>query len=209
VRELCERFIVPGDNETFVFSSFFDHPRIAQEIQRSIAGFPRAFVASRRALENAMAAAVSREARFIVFAAVGAVFLLTVILLKDIMMSVIALSCVVSAFLAMSAGFVIAGIPVSAPALIASMVVGGLCIDYGVFMLYNCKHDSNTETAKAIWVSVLTTLAGAFSLLVARHPVLFTIGFTLSVGLCAGCIVAQVVVPVLYRAIAADKRNGK
>ncbi|MFA5362113.1 MAG: MMPL family transporter [Candidatus Omnitrophota bacterium] len=199
VQELSRRFIVSGEHETFVFSSFRDQPRIAQEIQRSIEGNPRVFVASRRALEKAMAAAVNREARLIAFAAVGVVFLLTVILLKDLVMTVIALSCVVSAFLAMAAGFVIAGVPVSAPALIASMVVGGLCIDYGVFMLYSCKHSSDTETAKAIWVSVLTTLAGALSLLVARHPVLFTIGFTLSVGLCAGCIAAQAVVPVLYR----------
>jgi predicted exporter len=206
VQELSRRFIVSGDVETFVFSSFIDQPRVAREIQRSITANPRAFVASRRALENAMAAAVSREVRIIVFAAAGVVFLLTVILLKDIVMTCIALSCVISAFLAMAAGFAAAGVPVSAPALIASMVVGGLCIDYGVFMLYSCKHASNTETAKAIWISVLTTLAGAFSLLVARHPVLFTIGFTLSVGLCAGCIVAQAVVPVLYRKFAAPQK---
>ncbi len=207
VEELSRRFIVSGGNETFVFSSFFDRPQTTQAIQRSIAGYPGVFIASRSALENAMSAAVGREARLISLAAVGVVFLLTVFLLKDPVMAVIALSCVVSAFLAMAAGFVLAGIPITAPALIASMVVGGLCIDYGVFMLYSCKHAAQTETARAIWISVLTTLAGAFSLLVARHPVLFTIGFTLSVGLCAGCIAAQAVVPVLYRMAAVIKEK--
>ena len=51
----------------------------------------------------------------------------------------------------------------------------------------------------AVWVSALTTIVGAFSLLFARHPALFSIGLTLTMGLMAGYLAAQFAVPALYR----------
>jgi predicted RND superfamily exporter protein len=66
-------------------------------------------------------------------------------------------------------------------------------------MLHGFHHDLDTGTEKAVWVSALTTIVGAFSLLFARHPVLFSIGLTLTMGLTAGCLAAQFIVPALYR----------
>jgi preprotein translocase subunit SecF len=53
----------------------------------------------------------------------------------------------------------------------------------------------------AVWVSALTTIVGAFSLLFARHPALFSIGLTLTIGLmgrlsggtvCSACFIQDV-----------------
>jgi predicted RND superfamily exporter protein len=66
-------------------------------------------------------------------------------------------------------------------------------------MLYSFHHELDTGTEKAIWVSALTTIVGAFSLLFASHPVLYAIGLTLTIGLTAGYLAAQFIVPALYR----------
>jgi predicted RND superfamily exporter protein len=116
---------------------------------------------------------------------------------------------VVSAIISITGIFSMLGIALNAAAVIASMMVVGLCIDYGVFMLYSFKHELNTGTVKAIWVSALTTLIGAFSLLFARHPVLFSVGLTLVAGLLGGYISSQTVIPALYRVFINKKTDHK
>ena len=52
---------------------------------------------------------------------------------------------------------------------------------------------------KAMWVSASTTLIGALALLFAWHPVLYSIGLSLTLGLSAGFLTAQFVIPAFYR----------
>jgi len=47
--------------------------------------------------------------------------------------------------------------------------------------------------------AAVTTLIGAGSLLFARHPLLFSIGITLSTGVFSGYIASILVIPPLYR----------
>jgi predicted RND superfamily exporter protein len=136
------------------------------------------------------------------------VILLTAILLKDIKLTFISLVSVASALTAIIGTFAILNISLNVAAVIASMMVVGLCIDYGFFMLYSFKHKLNTGTVKAVWVSALTTIIGAFSLLFARHPVLFSIGLTLVTGLFSGYIASQTVIPALYRVFIEKKESA-
>ena len=101
------------------------------------------------------------------------------------------------------------GCTLTAPALVALMIAVGLSIDYGVFMLYSLQHSIDTGTAKAISISAATTLIGALSLLAARHPAFFSIGVSLSTGLGAGWLCAQLVVPALYRLCCLDTPETK
>jgi predicted RND superfamily exporter protein len=87
----------------------------------------------------------------------------------------------------------------NAPAVIAALVVVGLNIDYGIFMVYTAKAELYPETLRATFLSAFTTVAGAASLLLAKHPVLYSIGFTLVSGLAFGCLAAILIVPAMYR----------
>ena len=87
----------------------------------------------------------------------------------------------------------------NAPCLIAAMVVLGLCIDYGIFMVYTCHRNLKTGTRMAVSLSAITTLIGAGVLLFAKHPVLFSIGTTLVAGVLSGYIASIIVIPSFYR----------
>jgi predicted exporter len=160
---------------------------------------PGTFIVSRRSFSDRISLAVSREVLFLASVAGVLIMALTFLFLKNIKLTVISLAPVASAIAAVLGGFSFLNISLTAPAIIAVMVVVGLCIDYGVFMLYSYHHELDTGTEKAVWVSALTTIVGAFSLLFARHPVLFSIGLTLTMGLMAGYLAAQFAVPALYR----------
>ena len=78
------------------------------------------------------------------------------------------------------------------------MVAVGLCIDYGIFMVYECHYRLDTGTLTAGTLSALTTLIGAGALLFARHPLLFSVGSTMVTGVLAGYVSSMLVLPSLY-----------
>jgi len=194
-----ERFVHKND-EGFQIVSFFPDSREYVSVMNKITkNHPGTFIVSRRSFSDRISLSVSREVLFLASIAGVLIMALTFLFLKNIKLTVISLAPVAGAIAAVLGGFSFLNISLTAPAIIAVMVVVGLCIDYGVFMLYSYHHELDTGTEKAVWVSALTTIVGAFSLLFARHPVLFSIGLTLTMGLIAGYLAAQFIVPALYR----------
>jgi predicted exporter len=103
--------------------------------------------------------------------------------------------------LAMAAVLPLAGRSLDIASLIAAILVLGLSIDYGIFMAHACREGDGGGTVPfAITLSAATTAIGAAVLLFARHPVLFSIGLSLSTGVLAGYVVAVVVTPALQPA---------
>ncbi|RPH49586.1 MAG: hypothetical protein EHM85_13345 [Desulfobacteraceae bacterium] len=194
-----DRFIHKYDEGFRVISFFPDSVEYVRVMNKIADNQPGTFIVSRRSFSDAISRAVSREVLFLASVAGFLIMGFTFLFLKKIKLTVISLAPVVSAVAAVLGGFSFLGVSLTAPAVIAAMVVVGLCIDYGVFMLYGFHHKLDTGTEKAVWVSALTTFVGAFSLLFARHPVLFSIGMTLTMGLMAGYLAAQFIVPALYR----------
>ena len=202
------RFI-HGNDEGFQVVSFFpDSGEYVSAMNKISKDHPGTFIVSRRSFSDRISLAVSREVLFLASIAGVLIMALTFLFLKNIKLTVISLAPVASAIAAVLGVFSLLNISLTAPAIIAVMVVVGLCIDYGVFMLYSYHHELDTGTEKAVWVSALTTIVGAFSLLFARHPVLFSIGLTLTMGLMAGYLAAQFAVPALYRMWMGKRENG-
>jgi predicted exporter len=194
-----ERFIHKYEGGFRVISFFPDTKESVSLMNGISKDNPGTFIVSRRSFSDTISRAISREV--LSLASIAGIMILgfTLFCLKSIKLTLISLVPVMSAAAAVPGGFSFLNIPLTAPSIIASMVVVGLCIDYGVFMLYSFHHELDTGTEKAIWVSALTTIVGAFSLLFASHPVLYAIGLTLTIGLTAGYLAAQFIVPALYR----------
>jgi predicted RND superfamily exporter protein len=91
------------------------------------------------------------------------------------------------------------GLSLNAASVISTMVVVGLCIDYGIFMVYDCRYRRRAGTRAAVTLSALTTLIGAGALLFARHPILFSIGLAMVTGVLAGYVSSVLVLPSMYR----------
>jgi predicted exporter len=198
-KRLKERFVIKGQDGYSVISFFPDEDKYLLKLNYASKSYPGAFVVSRKSLSHSISTSIANEVLFLSVIAAVLILILTFLLLKNFKLTLISLVSVASAIIAVTGVFSIFNLPMNAAALIASMVVVGLCIDYGVFMLYSYQHTLQTGTVKAVWVSAATTLIGASSLLFASHPVLFSIGLTLVSGLLAGFVASQFIVPALYR----------
>jgi len=120
--------------------------------------------------------------------------------------SAIVLLPAVAGCLAFVAASTLLGTPLNVANLIAGIVVLGLCIDYGIFMLHG--HGALARTTRAaVTLSAASTLIGAGVLVFAHHPALAAIGTTISSGVTTGYAVAVVGVPALARLTRG--RNGK
>lgn len=194
-----EKFVHRYDDGFRIISFFPDSGEFVSAMNKISKNLPGTFIVSRSSFSDRISQAVSREVLYLASVAGVLIMALTLLFFKNIKLTVISLAPVAGAVAAMLGGLSFFNISLTAPAVIAAMVVVGLCIDYGVFMLYGYHHELDTGTEKAVWVSALTTIVGASSLLFARHPVLFSIGLTLTIGLAAGYLAAQFIVPALYR----------
>ncbi len=82
---------------------------------------------------------------------------------------------------------------------VATILVIGLGVDYGIFMVCKLAQGMNRSVDRAVLVSGLTTLAGFGALVLARHPALHSIGVTVLLGIGAAIPAALLVIPALHR----------
>ena len=161
--------------------------------------YPGTFLVSRKNFSGQVSRALNREFSFLTFLALFSTIALTGLLLRKFRLTVLAMVPVISALALIGGVTYLAGLSLNIPAIIASMVVVGIVSDYGMFMVYYCKYKYNTGTIIAVTLAAVTTLIGTGVLLFARHPVLFSIGVTLTSGVLAGYLSSLLIIPALYR----------
>ncbi|MEE9312235.1 MAG: MMPL family transporter, partial [Planctomycetota bacterium] len=87
--------------------------------------------------------------------------------------------------------------------------VAGLGIDYGIFLVASWQDNSESSPAAAgVTVAALTTIIGFGSLTFARHPALFSVGITATIGVSSALAIALLVVPVLLPLRDEDANNS-
>lgn len=199
LRRLKERFVLESRDGYQVLTYFPDNDQYIAAFTEFCRNYPGSFIVSRKSLSKALSDSISSE--IIYLSAIAALFIpfLTLILLKDLRLTILALIPVFTGIAASLGILPVLGLTLNAPTIIAIMVVTGLCIDYGIFMAYTCRYHFNTGTGISVFLSALTTLIGAGVLLFAGHPVLFSIGATLFSGVLAGYMVSIAAVPSMYR----------
>ena len=197
-RQLAQRFVVEREDKTMLLSYFEDGEGELSKLAAVLEGDPGTFVVSPRALSTAISESVSAEIAKLSAIAGTLIIALILLLLRNLRLAALGLVPVVSSLAAVLATLPLLGISLTAPSIMATMVVVGLCVDYGVFVVYDLMQREDNGTHLAVALSALTTLIGAGSLLFARHPVMFAIGITLAIGVGAGYVSAVFVVPALY-----------
>jgi uncharacterized protein len=84
---------------------------------------------------------------------------------------------------------------------IATLLVIGLGIDLGIFMVSKVTEGVDRNTQLAVTLSGLTSLVGLGALMLARHPSLYSIGITVFLGMCGAIPAAVLVIPSLFLAL--------
>jgi len=83
--------------------------------------------------------------------------------------------------------------------IVATALIIGLGVDYGIFMVCKFGEAYDHGTDQAVLVSGLSTIAGFGALILARHPALHSIGVTVLLGIGAAIPAALLVIPAFYR----------
>ncbi|MFA5394205.1 MAG: hypothetical protein WC338_07130 [Candidatus Ratteibacteria bacterium] len=196
---LEERFVQKGRGIYQVLSFFPDNDSYVSQMAKISKRHPDTFLVSLNALPRQLSRSVSSDTISLLVIAWLLIIGITILSLRNLKLALLALMPEVTAVLVSLAALSLLGLSLNAPSIMAAIVVFGLTNSYGIFMVYNCRYEFKTNTPLSLFIAALTTIAGATVLLFARHPVLFSIGVTLFVGLISGYLVSQLVVPILYR----------
>ena len=76
-------------------------------------------------------------------------------------------------------------------------LIMSLSVDYGIFILAHLEGRLERESRKGVLLSGITTLSGFGVLMLARHPALFSLGLTVTLGLGAALLAALLALPCL------------
>ncbi len=196
---LKEQYVVKKEAGYQVLSFFPDEDRYITRLSAISNDYPGAFVVSRKNFSNTVSHALGSELILLSFLAVFLTAALTLLLLRDIRLSVIALVPVVTGIIMIAGVISLVGLAVNMTSIIAAMIVVGIVSDYGMFVVYQCKYKFQTGTYLAVTFSAVSTLIGTGALLFARHPILFSVGVTLVTGVLSGYLSSLIVIPPLYR----------
>ena len=135
--------------------------------------------------------------RFLLMASVVVVLVLAAALRRPSQM-VLCLLPPVTGLAVMLAVMGLLGMKVNMFNIAASVLVMGLSIDYGVFIV---RRPPNRDGAaeQAVATSALTTLCGFGALALARHPAMFSLGITVVLGIIPAMVCALLVIPAWQR----------
>ncbi|MFC1889999.1 MMPL family transporter [Thermodesulfobacteriota bacterium] len=196
---LQERFVMINDNRCQIMSYFDDTEENMRLLRPLVERDQSIYLVSRKNLSKSISDSVLSEIVKLSFIAGGLILFLLFLLLRDIRLSLLSLIPVLTAIITILGILPLLGMGLTAISIIAAMVVVGLCIDYGIFIVYHYHRNMDTGTDRAVTLSAVTTVIGAGALLFAQHPVMFIIGVTLVSGITAGYASAMLVVPEMYR----------
>ncbi len=143
---------------------------------------PGVRLVSPQSFSREVSGAVSSDLKRFIVLALIVVSLILLILLRNFYQALLALLPVLSGLLSMFGIMGALGISFNLFNLVAAILIIGVGVDYGIFMVYRLFRGRDAATEKAVLVSGLTTLAGFGVLVLARHPALNSIGLTVLLG---------------------------
>ncbi len=166
---------------------------------------PGVRLVSPQSFSREVSAAVSSDLKQFIVLALIVVSLILLILLRNLYQALLALLPVLAGLLSMFGIMGALGISFNLFNLVAAILIIGVGVDYGIFMVYRLFRGRDAATEKAVLVSGLTTLAGFGVLVLARHPALNSIGLTVLLGVGGALPTVLWVLP----ALAAMRNRGK
>ncbi len=198
---LKDRFVQTPNGRYQTLSYFPDNPEMVASLSRVLGNRSDASIISRTELGNILSTAFTGEVVRTSLLA-GLMILLTAwLFIHNLPLTLVALSPAFAAVIGLLAIMGVMGRPLNVANLISGIVVFGLSIDFGMHILHSCRHPQGVHARMAVTFAAMTTVMGAAVLLFARHPALYSIGLTLSIGVTLGYFAAMWMVPALYEVV--------
>ncbi|MBN1863731.1 MAG: MMPL family transporter [Victivallales bacterium] len=209
---LTRRFIFTDGSEVVMNAFFDDDEEAVKQVAKMLEDTPGAMVISPSMFGSYISEKIMDDAAKIAVIAVFCVCALAFLCLKRLSKTLVALLPVLFATLAVWPAFAVCGLKLNAVSLVACIVVVGLAIDYGIFVVSSCDKRDPAFSMSALYalsISALSTLVGASALLWASHPALRSVGLTITSGVTAAYITAVLLSPAVYTLTISSKTQDK
>jgi predicted RND superfamily exporter protein len=197
--EIVDTLIIRAAKNVKVLTLVPDTPEIAALLNHS--DFNRSGIqfASQNQFRQTISKAIADDFIHFILKASVVVILLLGLFFRNLKKVLLALIPVVTGMLFMVGVMGGLGIAFNLFNIVAAILIIGLGVDYGIFMVSKISQGLDAATERAVFVSGLTTLAGFGALVLARHPALHSIGLSVLVGISAAIPSALLVIPAMYR----------
>ena len=193
--ELLDSLIISDAKGYRVLSLLPDDPQLIKRLEQPLARIAGVALVSQSRFGLQLSEAIASDFSRFIFSAGVAVLVLLVLLFRRPDRVLLAALPVLTGLLAMFGTMAWLGQELNLFNVIASILIIGLGVDYGIFMVCHGQQEEDLDSAKAIIVSGLTTLVGFGALVLAVHPALHSIGVTVLLGIGAAVPTAVLVIP--------------
>jgi len=197
--DMIDSLIMQTDEGIQVLTLVPDTPKVAKIIGQRNSELTGIQFASQEQFRITISRAIASDFLWFVIKACLVVCLCLSLLFRNLKMVLLALIPVVSGMLFMVGVMGALEIAFNLFNVVAALLIIGLGVDYGIFMVSKLSKGSSQGTEQAVLVSGLTTLVGFGALVLARHPALHSIGITVLLGIGAAIASALIVIPAIYR----------
>lgn len=198
IMKLKERFVQKTQSEYQILSFFPDETQYINTVAKISKQHPDTFLVSEKILSQSIARVIYSD--MVLMSGITAVLIvvLTFLYFRNIREVVLALIPAVTSIVWLFGSMSLLGIAFNLSTLITSIALMSICVDYGIFMIFRCRYDLRTGIVMAVALAALTTVMGTGVLIFAKHPALYTVGLTMTVGIATGYLSSLFVIPHLY-----------
>ncbi len=179
--------------------ALIDEVDLTVELQQQLNSIPGAIVVAQGVFRQQLSGALASDFIQFILLALAVVVGVLILWYRRLVPIILALLPVFSGTLFMFGAMGWLGISFNLFNVIAAILIIGLGVDYGIFMLSRCDGSGCQQAERSVLVSALTTLAGFGSLVLARHPAMYSIGITVLFGISAAVLTALYVLPIFYQ----------
>jgi predicted exporter len=196
--DVINSMIIQHNNTTRIFTLVPDTPEVSSFFDKSgDIPFVSRFISQRRFNDTMGSAIFNNFVKYLVIASIVIIVFL-VVLFRDIKKVLCALIPVATGLLVMFGAMGWSKIEFNLFNIIASILVIGLSVDLGIFMVSKITEGYDRNTGMAVLLGGLTSLVGMGALVIAHHPALYSIGITVLLGMCGAIPSALFVIPPVW-----------
>ncbi len=197
--ELVEAMILPAGDGYRILTLVPDTPATITLFEAHRDELPGVRLVSQGRFGREVSQAIGHDFRQFLTLAALLVTLLVTLLFRRPRPILLALLPVATGMAVMFGVMGAAGLKFTLLNVVATVLLIGLGVDYGIFMVCRMTEGYDHATDRAVLVSGLTTIAGFGALVLARHPALHSIGVTVLLGIGSAIPAALLVIPAFYR----------
>ncbi len=204
IKEVLDSMIISSEGKVSVLTLVPDTAEIKTLMERDKDRLPGVRFVSQTHFSEMIRNAISHDFIRFIIGAFFIIILLLVLLFRNIKKVLLSLIPVATGMIFMLGVMSWLEIPFNIFNIISTILIIGLGVDYGIFMVCKSSEEYEHDTDTAVLLSGLTTVTGFGALIFARHPALHSIGITVLLGIGAAIPSAMFVIPAFYR----TKDNG-